>query len=233
MKNGINIIGLISSPHKNGSSANLTREVLNSAERKGANIEELYLPDYNIEFCKGCMNCLRENKCILKDDLNLIREKLESCHGIVISSPTYGIAPNGMMMNFIQRIGIYSVYRSSLAGKYIIGIATAGAIGAKKVAKYLTEITDGLFDLGYRTGVLGAKLGHENNMKQKDRKRAYKLGSKLIDDIKNKKKYRIQKIWNKILTAILIKPIMKKNLKKNKDTYMKGPYNYLHERGVI
>ena len=226
MKTIVQIIGIISSPHRNGFSATLTRKALNAAKKEGANIEEIYLPDFDIQYCRGCLRCVSGDKCALNDDLNTLRNKLEKVEGIIISSPTYGLNPNALMMNFIQRIGIYAVYRSSLAKKYIVGISTAGAIGQKKVAKFLTNITDGLFKVGYRTGVLGAKVG-DGSLNPRDIKKAESLGKKLVKDIKIQKKYRFQKLWIKFLSAVAIKPTMRKNLRENKTSSMQGAYNYL------
>jgi multimeric flavodoxin WrbA len=232
VKTKVQIIGIISSPHRNGFSATLTRKALNAAKKEGANIEEIYLPDFDIQYCRGCLRCVSGDKCVLNDDLNTLRNKLEKVDGIIISSPTYGLNPNALMMNFIQRIGIYAVYRSSLAKKYIVGISTAGAIGSKKVAKSLTDITDGLFEVGYRTGNLGAKIG-EGNIDEKDLNKAQELGKKLVQDIKTQKKYRFQKLWTKFLSAVAIKPTMRKNLRENKASSMQGAYNYLKKREKI
>lgn len=232
MENTIKVVSVISSPHKNGFSASLTRSASESAQKEGAEIEELYLPDFNLKYCQGCMNCLTGDKCVLDDDLNMLRGKLEAADGIIISSPTYAISPNALMMNFLQRVGIYAVYRSSLSEKYVVGISTSGAIGAKKVAKCLTEITDGLFEVGYRSGYLGAKIG-EGTIDKVDLNKAQELGEKLIQDIKTQKRYRFQKLPFKVLSAIAIKPKMRKNLIENKETSMSGVYNYLKERGKI
>ncbi|MBD3195510.1 MAG: flavodoxin family protein [Candidatus Lokiarchaeota archaeon] len=232
MKNTINIVTIISSPHRKGYSATLARKAMNAAKEEGVDVEEIYLLDYNIKYCSGCMNCVSGNKCTLGDELNLLRSKLEKAEGIIISSPTYALMPNAIMMNFIQRIGIYSAYRSSLAGKYIVGISTAGGVGSKKVAKYLTEITDGLFDLGYRSGILGVKVGHDD-LKPEDLDQAADLGKKLIQDIITKRKFRFQKLFSKLLSIIVLKPIMKKNLKENGEKEMQGVYEYLKEKGKI
>jgi len=232
MENTIKVVSVISSPHKNGFSATLTRSASKSAQKEGAEIEELYLPDFNLKYCQGCMNCLTGDKCVLDDDLNILRGKLEAADGIIMSSPTYAITPNALMMNFLQRIGIYAVYRSSLSDKYVIGISTSGAIGADKVAKYLTEITDGLFEVGYRCGYLGARIG-EGNIDEDDLNKAQELGKKLVQAIKTQKRYRFQKMPFKVLSAIAITPKMRKNLLKNKDTSMRGVYSYLKARGKI
>jgi multimeric flavodoxin WrbA len=231
-ENDVKIIGLISSPHKNGNSASLAREALRAAEDVEAHVKEVYLPEYDLKYCKGCMNCVSGEKCLLNDDLNTLRKQIEDSDGIIISSPTYGLMPNALMMNFLQRLGMYSTYRSSLADKYVIGISTAGGVGPKKVAKYLTNITDGLFEVGYRTGILGVKLGN-GGIKNEDKNAARELGKRLVKDINEQKKYRLQKIFNKFISTIAIKPIMKKNLRRNKDDTMKGVYEYLKAKGKI
>ncbi|TFF97991.1 MAG: flavodoxin family protein [Promethearchaeota archaeon] len=232
LEHSIKVVSVISSPHKNGFSATLTRNASEAAQKEGAEIEELYLPDFDLKYCKGCMNCLTGDKCALDDDLNMLRGKLEAVDGIIISSPTYAITPNAIMMNFLQRVGIYSVYRSSLSDKYIVGISTAGAIGANKVAKTLTEITDGLFEVGYRTGYLGVKIG-EGNIDKSDLTKAQKLGKKLVQDIRIQKHYRFQKLPIKLLSIIAIKPKMRKNLIENKKTSMRGVFKYLRKNGKI
>ena len=52
------IMGIASSPHRDGNSVTLLREALKGAQEAGAETEEIYLPDYDIRYCKGCMGCL-------------------------------------------------------------------------------------------------------------------------------------------------------------------------------
>jgi multimeric flavodoxin WrbA len=47
------IIGVASSPHRNGNSVTLLREALKGAREAGAETEEIYLPDYDIQYCQG------------------------------------------------------------------------------------------------------------------------------------------------------------------------------------
>ena len=47
----MNIIGMISSPRKNGNTATLVREALKGAAEQGATTQEIFLADYNIQFC--------------------------------------------------------------------------------------------------------------------------------------------------------------------------------------
>jgi multimeric flavodoxin WrbA len=231
LENKIKIVGIISSPHKYGNSAKLTQNVLMGAKEMGADIEEIYLPDFNLKYCKGCLSCVSGNACVLNDDLNYLRNILITSDGIIMSSPCYGLEPNAIMMNFLQRIGIYTVYRSALKDKYVVGISTAGAVGAKKVAKQLTGISDGLFGGGKRTGALGVKIG----FKTVDRKlvKAQKLGKKLVQDISRQKRFRFQNLMSKFISRVIISKVMKRNINENKTGRMRGVYLYLHENGIM
>ena len=230
-RDAISILAIISSPHRNGDSATLARNCLNQTEKLGAKVETIYLPDYELDYCHGCMSCLKIDGCVLNDALNEIREKILNAHGLILSSPSYGLNPNAMMMNFMQRIGLYNVYRSAFREKYVVGISTAGGVGANKVARNLSKFADGLFENGKRVGHLGAKVG--DGLKAKDIKSATKLGEKLYLAINQSKSYPLRGFVMKIAKSLFIKPLMKKNLEKNKDGKMKAVYNYVVENHVI
>ena len=59
------IVGIASSPHRNGNSVGLLREALKGAQEAGAETEEVYLTDYDITYCKGCMSCLSTDRCAI------------------------------------------------------------------------------------------------------------------------------------------------------------------------
>jgi multimeric flavodoxin WrbA len=133
------IIAILSSPSNNGNTSVLAREAIKGAKAQGASVEEINLIDYNIEFCRGCMLCMRTGKCSIKDDLEILRKKVYQADGIILASPTYGRIPNARMKNFIiDRLGMFTVYTSSLGGKYFLGFSTAGGIGTKKSCKRIS-----------------------------------------------------------------------------------------------
>jgi multimeric flavodoxin WrbA len=225
------IIGIASSPHRNGNSVTLLREALKGAQEAGAEMEEIYLPNYDIRYCKGCMNCLSSDRCAIPDDLNELREKLVEADGLILSSPTYGLAPNARMKNFSDRIGMHSVYRSLLGNKYVAGIATAGAVGARKTAKMLTGIVDGFHRNGRISGILGVSIGHGDATAALPQARD--LGRKIVDDIQTQRKYPFQKLLESLVRALILKPLMRKNVLEHKNGEMKGVYEYWLAKGYI
>ena len=230
----IKILGVISSLRFNGNSATLTRKALEGAEDNGGQIEEIYLPEYNLKYCQGCFCCLKEGECSLNDDLDLLRDKLKGADGFIVSSPTHGLEPNAVMKNFMDRIGLFSAYTSLLADKYIVSISTTGAVGAKKVAKKMTSINSGFIKTGYVSGTLGVALDWDHVKEYPEHlEKAYHLGENLVTDIKNEKKYYTQKLYKKMINALFLKRTMKKNILKHKEGRMKAVYEYLDDQGKI
>jgi multimeric flavodoxin WrbA len=230
----IKIVGISSSPQRNGSTAYLVDQALAEAKHYNADVEHIHLPSHNLKFCKGCMNCLSKGKCSISDDFEDLKSEIMEADGIIIGSPTYGLAPNAIMKNFLDRFGIYSAYRSALGGKYIVGISTAGAIGSKKVAKRLTGLVSGAFAYGYVSGIFGFNVKHGKAQDHPQAaSKARKLGKRIVEDISLGRKYRLQQLGNKLLHKIIIKPLMLKNIMDHKDREMKSVYLYLRDAGYI
>ena len=126
---------------------------------------------------------------------------------------------------------MHSVYRSLLGDKYVVGIATAGAIGARKTAKKLTGITDGFHRNGRISGVLGVHIGHGDATAALPQAR--KLGRKVAEDIRTQKKYPFQRLFENLLNALVLKRLMRKNVLEHKEGAMKGVYEYWLAKGYI
>jgi multimeric flavodoxin WrbA len=120
---------VLGSPSKNGNTGVLAREVMRGAKDSGADIEEIFLAEHHIEYCKGCVGkasefCMSTGKCNIKDDMEELKMKLYQSDGIILASPTYGMIMSSAMKNFIvDRIGMFTTYTSSLEGKYFVGIS--------------------------------------------------------------------------------------------------------------
>ncbi len=78
----------------------MLRTVLNAT---GCDYELILLKDKNIKPCKACGGCYKSHKCVVKDGMQEIRQKLEKANAIVLGSPTYFANVTGLMKNFIDR----------------------------------------------------------------------------------------------------------------------------------
>jgi len=104
------IIGIVGSSRKNGNTDILVKKVLEGAKQSGAEVEVLYLSDYNIIDCLGCEGCAKTNKCVIKDDMHIIYEKLDESDGLVLGSPTYFYNVSGRVKVFMDRLYQYEVF---------------------------------------------------------------------------------------------------------------------------
>lgn len=237
MKSQSLVIGIISSAREGSNSAVLVREALKGAAEKGMDTREIYLPEYDLDYCTGCLSCMKSGKCRLSDGFNELREQLYEADGIIWGSPTYAGAPNAIMKNFIDRLGMYEMSTSSLGGKYMAGIASASSDGAaKKVAKSLSRFgVGGTFMRSYSVGCLGVGFrgGRRAEKDETLLARARRLGAKVADDIKTAKRYPLQGLSKRILNALLMKPTFGTYIKNNKDGETKVLYESLHQRNLL
>ena len=235
------IVAVVGSPTNNGNTSKLAREVLRGAQNSGAEIEEIFLADHKIQYCRGCLGkikntCMSTGKCNIDDDVKELKQILYSSDGIVLATPCYARMPTAMMKNFISdRIGMFTAYTSSLGGKYFVGVSCCGGIGANKVAKDIAkDFIMGFHQRGYFSGHLGVALGYDKvDTKPEVLLKAYNLGVKLANDIKKKRKYPFQNLIGRLMIILFVKKIILKNIYNNRDGDMKAVYENLTSRGMI
>jgi multimeric flavodoxin WrbA len=144
------ILGICCSPRK-GNTEWLMRELVATAEKRGAEAELITLKDRNIEMCDGCLECEKTNACHIKDDMQGIYDRMLSADAIVLGSPTYMDAPTASAMNLIHRM--YPLY-GKIKGKRFTCVVVGQVTGADgitsrgKVEDYFKSIA-GLFELDY------------------------------------------------------------------------------------
>lgn len=240
MKKDIKIIGVISSARYNGNTAALVREALKGAAEEGALVKEIFLPEYKLKPCIGCLNCTAEGRCPIPDEFESIRKLVYEADGIILGSPTYAMEQNSIMKCFLERLGVYTLYASLLGGKYCVGISTSNTKNAsKKVAKGLTSAFKmGLFERSYVSGYLGVQSSYKGVEKKicespDDLNKARKLGRKIAEDIKSNNKYSFQNLIMRLIIALHLKPVFTKYILKNKDGKERATYRSLYQRGLI
>ena len=93
------VIGISGSP-RNKNTNYMLRTVL---EATSHNYELINLKDKNIKPCTACGGCYKTHKCIVKDDMQEIYDKLSKADIIVLGSPTYFDNVTALMKAFIDR----------------------------------------------------------------------------------------------------------------------------------
>jgi len=107
--------------------------------------EIVSLPDYRVEKCLGCKNCLRKGEecCPLKDDRDVLVEKMTTSDGIVFVALNYSYQESGLMKMFLDRLG-YVFQRPRFFGKTFTNIVAQGIDGGPKIVKHLDFVGMGL-----------------------------------------------------------------------------------------
>jgi len=231
------VIAVMCSAKLNGNTATLVREALKGAEEEGALITEVALATYRLNFCQGCLRCMVDGKFPIDDDFEAVKAILRDADGIILSSPTYGGAPNAIMKNLLDRLGMFERFTSAtFGGKYVVGMSTARSAGdAKKVARGLAGLlTNGVFERGYISGFLGASSGANGVENNPDALiKAHALGSKLVQDIRSGRQYPLQNLAGRLLNRIILKPNYSKAILDYREGPVKGVYENLVQRGVL
>ena len=102
------IIAVNGSPRKNWNTHLLLGKCLEGAKEKGAETELINLYDIQFKGCTSCFICkLKGNsasKCAMKDDMELVLQKITECDGLVLGSPIYFSDVSGEMRSFMERL---------------------------------------------------------------------------------------------------------------------------------
>ncbi len=122
------ILGISGSPVKRGTYF-LLEKALESAKENGENVETetIHIADYDLKFCQGCNNCLKEKECIIKDDdLYEIGAKMEEADAIIFASPSYFGSVTAYMKNLMDRSRYLKMRNHDLKDKLAGAISSSG-----------------------------------------------------------------------------------------------------------
>lgn len=97
------VLILSGSFRKGGNSDLLCDQFAMGAKEVGHEVEKVFINDKNIAYCRGCGVCNTTHKCVLKDDMAEILDKMVKADVIVMATPVYFYSMNGQMKTLIDR----------------------------------------------------------------------------------------------------------------------------------
>jgi multimeric flavodoxin WrbA len=107
--------------------------------------EIVALSDYRLGTCRGCKVCFEKGEafCPLKDDRDVLLEKMMASDGVVFASPNYSFQVSAILKTFLDRLG-FVFHRPRFFGKTFTSIVAQGIYGGGKIVKYLDFVGNGL-----------------------------------------------------------------------------------------
>jgi multimeric flavodoxin WrbA len=110
--------------------------------------EYVFLKDYHLEFCSGCKLCFDkgEDHCPLRDDRNLLIDKMNHSDGVIFATPNYAFQVSASMKNLLDRLA-FLFHRPCFFDKAFTSIVTQGIFGGSSIVKYLDNMGE---NFGYR-----------------------------------------------------------------------------------
>jgi len=143
----VKILGIVSSPRKNGNTAALTKIALEEAAKMGAKTDIVYLTDYRVENCDSCLSCFKTKRCHIDDDLEKIYKRMNEANGIIFASPVYNASVTPLLKSLMDRAGfIANANRRAFKGKIGGALTVASRAGHLMV---FSQILLYLYMLGF------------------------------------------------------------------------------------
>ena len=176
------ILIISSSYRKNGNSETLAKEFQRGAREAKNEVEIIYLRDYNLEFCKGCLVCKKTGKCPIHDDVESIAEKVKEAEVLVFATPIYYYCISGQLKTFLDRLNPLYGKNNKFKEVYLIASAadeeeTAMDIAKREIQGWI-DCFDGVILKDVIKGVGCNEIGDINNKKELLNK-AYEIGNKI------------------------------------------------------
>ena len=131
---------VISTSLRHGSNSNMLAEkFIEGAKAAGNEVEKISLVGQNIQFCKGCMACQKQGRCVIKDDVNDIMAKVLKADVICWATPIYYYEMSGQMKTLIDRMN--AMYEQDYLFRDVYLLTTAAEDEAETPKRAETGLT--------------------------------------------------------------------------------------------
>lgn len=112
----LDIVILMGSPNKKGSTNILVEQFVKGAREAGHTCEIIDVCHADIHPCTGCVRCGYEGPCVQKDDVEAIRAKLLKSEMVVFATPLYYYGMSAQLKTVVDR---FCAYNSSLNSRHL------------------------------------------------------------------------------------------------------------------
>lgn len=173
------VVVISTSIRANSNSEDLAKSFADGATFAGNEVDFITLKDKQISFCKGCLACQQTGKCVIKDDVTKIMNKVIDSDIVVWATPIYYYEMSGQMKVLIDRLN--PMFSMDYKFRDVYFLATAAEDGDYVYEKALSGLNGWIdcFDKAKLKGYVfcgGVTMGGEisENIKLKE---AYDMGA--------------------------------------------------------
>lgn len=172
------VLILSSSPRIGSNSELLADRFAQGASESGHLVEKITLRDQQIHFCKGCLACVKSNRCVIEDDMAWILGKMKQADVLVFATPVYYYELCGQMKTLLDRSN--PLYTDTYAFSDIYLIMTAAEDGDhvwKRVVNGLEGWIE-CYEKAHLSGVVfgGGVNGPKEIISHSAMQKAYEMG---------------------------------------------------------
>lgn len=214
------IVGIQSSPRgKHSNTLKLLNAALEGAAESGADVESIDIAKMKINYCIACDLCHETGVCTIKDDFEVVLEKLLAADGIIVSSPNYITNVTAQLKTIFDRSPLV-VHEQLFDGKYGLSLTTAGS---GEIDFVLGIIDNYIVQCGGKTiGGAGCSMSEGPSAMEAAIEKSREMGKDLVRAIKMRRPYPEQEArhetWRERFKHVLI--ANKEQWKHNCDYWM-------------
>jgi multimeric flavodoxin WrbA len=128
----VNVMALYGSPRKGGNTELLLDEFVKGARAEGAAVDCLRIIDFSIAPCRECLDCFRDGRCVIPDDMEEIYPRLLAADIVVLASPIFFYSVTGWSKALIDRC------QALWARKYVLHDPSLGKEGKKRKGFFIS-----------------------------------------------------------------------------------------------
>src|SRR4030067_625183 len=123
------ILGVSLSPREKGNTVAMLNEALAAAKKDGADVELFSVAGKNIQPCDGCWGCTKTGQCHIKDDVQVLQEKMLAADGIIFGTPIYFWGMTAQAKAVVDRTISLNQPGRNLSNKVCGVVASCGSLG--------------------------------------------------------------------------------------------------------
>ena len=166
-----------SSPRKGGNSDLLCDEFLRGAQEVGHHAEKIFLREKKVNYCTGCGACYHTKRCVQKDDMAEIIDKMKAAHAIVLASPIYFYTMCGQLKTMIDRCCVRYTELTDKDFYYILTAADPNPTAIDKAVAEFEGFLECLDNSKVQGTIWGVGVGDKGEVKGKEcMQQAYEMG---------------------------------------------------------